>query len=128
MPSDPLAGARRFVTLAFAEELLAEPDLLAAYGAAFDRNADATLAIDASGLVPAIAAERLGTLVHELELDGSTSAHLLAVLGPIDATLRSRLPTRADALLTRAPRGATPSFDDRSIGALRELATRASAA
>jgi hypothetical protein len=129
VPADPLAGARRFVTLAFADELLADPQLLAAYGRTFDSGADATLAIDASALMPATAARALGGLVRELELDRAGSAHLLAVVGPIDAALRARLPAQADALLTRVARGtATPSFDDRSIAALRERAMHAPAA
>ncbi len=130
LPSDPLVGARRFVTLAFAEELFAHPELLAAYACTFDGDADATLAIDASGLLPATAGEALAALVSELGLDADGSAHLIAVLGPIDAAVRGQLPIRADALLTRAAYDAiaTPSFDDRSIGALHALATHASAA
>jgi hypothetical protein len=129
VPADPLAGARRFVTLAYADELLADPELLAAYGAMFDSDADATLAIDASRLTPAAAGDALARLVTELGMDRNGTAHLLAVLGPIDAALRERLPANVDALLTRVPRGlATPSFDAGSIRALRELAMRAPAA
>jgi hypothetical protein len=130
MPSDPLVGARRFVTLAFADELIAHPQLLAAYARTFDGDADATLAIDASGLLPATAEQALGELILQVGLDADGTAHLIAVLGPIDAAVRSKLPFRADALLTRhAPEAvATPSFDDRSIGALHALASRATAA
>jgi hypothetical protein len=128
--SDPLAGARRFVTLAFAEELLADPALLAAYAAQFDGCADATLAIDASTLTPAAAEQALGSLVAELGLDADDSAHLLAVLGPIDAAVRERLPETADALLTRRPRPApaAPAFGPGQTGALRSQAARACAA
>jgi len=129
---DQLAGARRFVTLAFAEELLERPQLLAAYGARFGGDEDATLAIDASTLLPATAGQRLGELVAELGLDGDGTAHLIAVLGPIDATVRAELPARADALLTcAAPAGAAagvPAFDAGSIDALHALARRQSAA
>jgi hypothetical protein len=130
VPSDPLVGARRFVTLAFAEELFAHPELLAAYARAFDGEADATLAIDASALLPATVGQALGELVSQLGLDADGTAHLIAVLGPIDAAIRGQLPRRADALLTRTAREAiaTPAFDERSIGALAELAGRASAA
>jgi hypothetical protein len=125
--ADPLAGARRFVTLAFADELLADPELLAAYARTFDGDADATLAIDASALMPASAAEALSGLVERVGLDRDGTAHLIAVLGPIDAAVRERLPAQAGALLTRLPRSpqATPRFDDRSIGGLRELSRRA---
>jgi hypothetical protein len=133
---DPLAGARRFVTLAFAEELLQHRELLAAYGARFDGNADATLAIDASTLLPAAAGRALGALVSDLGLDADGTAHLIAVLGPIDASVRAQLPQHADALLTlREPAAAAaggeapvPAFDADSIDALRELARHATAA
>jgi glycosyltransferase involved in cell wall biosynthesis len=128
--SDPLAGARRFVTLAFADELLRDPRLLAAYADHFDGHADATLAIDASGLMPAAAEQALGRLVAALGLDADDTAHLLAVLGPIDAAVRERLPAAVDALLTRAPRPepAAPAYDADAAGALRAFAARACAA
>ncbi|MBS1868285.1 MAG: glycosyltransferase family 2 protein [Actinobacteria bacterium] len=129
---DPLAEARRFVTLAFAEELLQHRELLAAYGERFDGNADATLAIDASTLLPAAAGRALGALVSELGLDADGTAHLIAVLGPIDASVRAELPRRADALLTlrasASAEAAVPAFDAGSIDALHALAQRASAA
>jgi hypothetical protein len=129
---DPLAGARRFVTLAFAEELLQDRELLEAYGSRFDGGADATLAIDASTLLPAAAGRALAALVSDLGLDADGTAHLIAVLGPIDASVRAQLPQRADALLTarRSSRAAAavPAFDADSIDALHALARRASAA
>ncbi len=130
VPSDPLAGARRFVTLAFATELIADPGLLAAYGRTFDGNADATLAIDACSLTPAAAGEALAELVGTLGLDTDGTAHLIAIVSPIDASVRAQLPLRADALLTREPRStlSTPTFDESSIAALQTLAAHASAA
>jgi hypothetical protein len=129
---DPLAGARRFVTLAYAEELLQHRELLTAYGERFDGSADATLAIDASTLLPAAAGRALGALVSDLGLDADGTAHLIAVLGPIDASVRAQLPQRADALLTlrasAASSAAVPAFDDSSIDALHALARQASAA
>ena len=129
---DPLAGARRFVTLAFAEELLQDRELLEAYGSRFDGGADATLAIDASTLLPAAAGRALAALVSDLGLDADGTAHLIAVLGPIDASVRAQLPERADALLTRRRTtgyaSAVPAFDADSVDALHALARRASAA
>jgi hypothetical protein len=129
---DPLAGARRFVTLAFAEELLHHRELLEAYGSRFDGSADATLAIDASTLMPAAVGRALAALVSDLGLDADGTAHLIAVLGPIDASVRAQLPQRADALLTlrRASDDApgVPAFDADSIDALHALARRANAA
>jgi hypothetical protein len=131
-PGDPLAAARRFVTLAFAEELLQDRELLEAYGSRFDAGADATLAIDASTLLPAAAGRALAALVSDLGLDAEGTAHLVAVLGPIDASVRAQLPARADALLTRRSVAgdlpAVPAFDADSIDALHALARRASAA
>jgi Glycosyltransferase like family 2 len=131
-PGDPLAEARRFVTLAFAEELLQDRELLEAYGSRFDGGADATLAIDASTLLPAAAGRALAALVSDLGLDADGTAHLIAVLGPIEASVRAQLPQRADALLTArrsshetAP---VPAFDADSIDALHALARRANAA
>ncbi|HST38866.1 MAG TPA: glycosyltransferase family A protein [Conexibacter sp.] len=128
--TDPLAGARRFVTLAFADELLRDCDLLRAYVRHFDGRADATLAIDASTLTPAAAELQLSRLVHEHGLDGSSGAHVMAVLGPIDAAVRERLPAGVDALLTTAarPAPAAPAYAAESVGALRAFAARASAA
>jgi hypothetical protein len=129
---DPLTGARRFVTLAFAEELLQHRELLAAYGERFDGNADATLAIDASTLLPAAAGQALGALVSDLGLDADGTAHLIAVLGPIDASVRAGLPERADALLTMresaTAAAAVPAFDAGTIEALHALARHATAA
>jgi hypothetical protein len=81
-------------------------------------------------MLPTRAGQALDELVERLRLGAEGTAHLIAVLGPIDAAVRGQLPLRADALLTRAAREAiaTPSFDDGSIGELLELATRATAA
>lgn len=129
---DPLAGARRFVTLAFAEELLQDRELLEAYGSRFDGGADATLAIDASTLLPTAAGRALAALVSDLGLDADGTAHLIAVLGPIDASVRAQLPRRADALLTARrsvhEAAVVPAFDADSIDALHALARRANAA
>jgi Glycosyl transferase family 2 len=129
---DPLAGSRRFVTLAFAEELLQHRELLKAYGSRFDGRADATLAIDASTLMPAAVGRALAALVSDLGLDADGTAHLIAVLGPIDASVRAQLPQRADALLTlRGPSDdapAVPAFDADSIEELHALVRQANAA
>lgn len=127
---EALTGARAFVTLAFAEELIADPSLLAAYARQFDGRADATLAIDASGLTPMAAERALSALVDELGLDDDRDAHLLAVLGPIDAAVRERLPASVDALLTASPlpAPAAPAYAAGEVATLRSRADRASAA
>ncbi|ADB49137.1 glycosyltransferase family 2 protein [Conexibacter woesei] len=128
--SDPLAGARRFVTLAFADELVEHPALLAAYGGQFDGRVDATLAIDASALTPVAAERALAALTQALGLDEDGTAHLLAVVGPIDAAVRERLPASVDALLSERAHAApaAPAFGADGVASLRALAARASAA
>ncbi len=68
--------------------------------------------------------------MHEHRLDGAEGAHLLAVLGPIDAAVRERLPFGVDALLTASPRPApaAPAFSAAEAGALRAFAAHRSAA
>ncbi len=97
----------------------------------FDDHADATFAIDASTRTPAAAELQLGGLVHEHGLDSADGAHLLAVLGPIDAAVRERLPERR----RRAADGDAAAGAGRArydvageMAALRAFAARRSAA
>jgi len=59
----PLEGARGFVVLARADEMLAAPSLLADFGAAMDGLDEVTLALDASDLPPEPTAARLSDAV-----------------------------------------------------------------
>jgi hypothetical protein len=108
-----LEDARAVAVLAFADELIADPALLAAYGAAVSGDDDATLVIvtdDPDSLLDAVAAAGL---------DGPESADLLAV---------EAAPRGVDALLSRRPYGNLPRFDETSLGAVRKLIAGAAGA
>jgi len=119
-----IEGARRFVTLALAQEVVDRPALLAAYGAHFSGDDDATLVI--CGSEPDLA--RLGQLVENLRLDGSRAADLVGVV--VDDTPASfiAVATKVDALLTRRPLRlpvALPRVDDARVRDLRMLVKNA---
>jgi hypothetical protein len=121
LSEDPLAGARRFITLAQADELISDPKLLAAYASVIGEGDDATLVVAAIGLgdnraVNAIAdtAQRAG-----LDLDALPDVLIVTRGGP---AARVELERRAHAVLTRhRPRIAVPAFHAGQIGQLREL-------
>jgi hypothetical protein len=106
-------GEGRLAVLAFADELVAHPELLAAWGAVFTGADPATLVIQA----PVELNERLLVAVGAAGLDGEEAADLVAVAAP---------PEHVDAVFsrTRAYDGA-PRFDDTSVVDLRALALRA---
>lgn len=75
-PATPPGGPRHFAVLAYAEELLADPELLAAYGRALAGCAEATLVI----VTPEAAqGEALAAAVEDAGLDGADAPDLLAV-------------------------------------------------
>jgi hypothetical protein len=89
-------GARRFATLAAADEMLERPELLAGYGDVFGGHDDATLVIAGSSEQLA----SLGPLVERLGLDGADAADLIGV--PVDDDSSGLIPAaaRVDAMLT----------------------------
>jgi hypothetical protein len=107
------APSRRFTALAFAEELVADHALLAAWGQTFTDADEATLVIQ----TPADAVERLIAAVSRAGLDGEGSPDLVAV----DADPAELRPI--DAVFSRAaqdgPLGEAPRFDETSVVALR---------
>jgi len=116
-------GARGFVVAAFADELSARPDLLAAYGRAIGEGDDATLAVVADP--GADVAQDLEDALAVAGLDPDTCADLLVV--PSDAHDR-RLASAVDAVLTElpleGPLAALPRFGRRDLTALASLARR----
>jgi hypothetical protein len=112
------AGARRFAMLAIADEVLAEPALLAAFGGAFTGADDATLVV--CGREEQIAA--LGELVRELDLDCDDGADLLGVVCEDGGDSLHAAATRVDAMLTarslRLP-VALPRYDAARLRAWR---------
>jgi Glycosyl transferase family 2 len=114
-------GARRFATLAIADEILERPQLLSAYGAEFGAQDDASLII--TGTEEQLA--RLSALVDELGLGGEDAADLIGALD--DGTDLSLLAaaTRVDALLTARPLVLpvpVPRVEETRLGDLRRLA------
>ena len=84
----PLEGARDFVVLAHADELLAAPWLLEAYAAEMRGVRGVTLALDATMLDPAAAAEALESLARHTSLD---DVDVLGLPAPLDELGRARL-------------------------------------
>jgi len=73
---------RDFTVLAYADELIASPDMLRAYGTAFGGADRATLVIHAPGADPDALEEQLGPVVQAVGMASDDSADLLAVAGP----------------------------------------------
>jgi hypothetical protein len=108
-----LEDARAVAVLAFGDELVADPALLAAYGATVSGDDDATLVIvtdDPASLLDAVA---------DAGLDGDGSADLLAV---------EAAPPGLDAVLSRRAHSDLPRYDETSLGGLRTLIAGAAAA
>jgi Glycosyl transferase family 2 len=117
-------GARRFATLAAADEVLQRPELLAGYGEVFGGHDDATLVI--AGTHDHLAS--LGPLVERLGLDGADATDLVGL--PVEegqAGLAS-VAARVDALLTGRPLRLPvplPRVDGARVAQLRALAAAA---
>jgi hypothetical protein len=125
-PTGP-AGVRRFAALAYAEELIDRPALLAAYGRAFGPNDDVTLVIrprEAHG--DDELARRLHAVATAAGIDGDDSPDLAALLCPLPAPVEVELSgaLRAVYTATEPPPDVRflPRFDGASVGALRALA------
>jgi GT2 family glycosyltransferase len=107
---------RRLAGLAFADELLERPELLAAYGRAFSGADDATLVIRTRGAV-----DRLGALVDELGLGGEEGPDMLAVGAETeDDDLRRQVAYVLTGRELEGVLGALPRYDETSIDALGE--------
>jgi hypothetical protein len=128
-PPHSIDGARMRAVLAFADELVADPSLLAAWADAFDGSDDITLVIYAPDWSAERAGETLGAVVAQVGLDGDDAADLLALATPSTLALESSLARGASAVLTsRAPRppfAALPRVAADTVGTLAQ-ATRVS--
>jgi hypothetical protein len=120
---DRFPGARSFVAYLHAEEAVAAPELVAAFGRAFDAESDATLVIAGVGWSDERLAEELGAVVTALGLDGADAPDLLAV-----SAVPDDLGSAVHAVLTLRPPlpqlGALPHVDVGGASVLRELAAR----
>jgi hypothetical protein len=119
-PSGP--ETRAAVVVAFADELIAEPGLLAAYASAVDGAADATLLIQAPVAGAQGLGEALGRAAALLGLDGPAAADLL--LFPCD-DMAALLAAPVRAVYTRRSKpsalAAVPRVDDSDLDRLRAL-------
>jgi len=122
LDSDLLADSRSFITLAYLDELVSEPQLLAAYASVVTEAADATLAVSAIGLSDGSAVSTIVGAAAQvgLVLDELPDVLLVTKGGP---AARVELERRADAVLTRrAPKLAAPTFRPEHIAELQALA------
>jgi hypothetical protein len=103
-----LEEARRVAVLAYADELIADPTLLGAYGTAFGADDDVTLVIVTADVTPLLDA------VAAAGLEGDHSPDLLAV-GSAPLGVDAILSRRADATVS------APRFDDGTLPSLRAL-------
>jgi hypothetical protein len=118
---DPLADARSFVTLAYAEELFAEPQILAAYVSAFAEADDATLAVAAIGMEDASVIREVGEAARRVGLAITDLPDVMLVTQG-GAAARIELERRADAVLTRrTPKLTAPAFAPERVTELRAL-------
>jgi hypothetical protein len=119
-----LGETRSFVTLAFADELAADPALLDAYAAVFGPEDDASLVIFGPDRSSDDVGAALGPVVDVLGLDDERCPDLLAVGQP--AALEQSIAAHVCALYTRRPPAGAfaglPAFDDATIADLVELA------
>ncbi|HZU40274.1 MAG TPA: glycosyltransferase [Solirubrobacteraceae bacterium] len=130
----PLEGARGFVVIVDAEELLAGDEAMLAYAQAMRGSELITLAIDATRLEPEAAARELHGLVERCELGGREDIDLLAVVGPCDAAQRHRMEAGVHARYTTQEGGEgerregerdRPTFTPDTLQSLRAYAQSA---
>jgi hypothetical protein len=120
---DPLAGARDFVVVADANELLADPALLEAYAREMRGLSRVTLAVDADGRAPAAIGAALGRLATRAGVADDEDLDMLVVPGSLDALTRARLAAGASAVYS--DRGVPGAYTSARLPALREAADAA---
>ncbi|MGH2893806.1 MAG: glycosyltransferase family 2 protein, partial [Solirubrobacteraceae bacterium] len=118
-----IAGARRTAVVAFADELVCDPALLARWAKTFDGHDEVTLVIHAPGWSLEEAHARLSPLVAQAGLDGDDAADLMALALPASAETEAQLAAGAQAILSqrppRSPFQGLPVVGVDSIAALR---------
>lgn len=126
-----IEGARGFAVLAFADELIADPSLLAAYATAFGPDDDATLVIYAPDSAPGVVEQTLGRALAAAGIDESGCPDLIAVSAPSAPAAQSHLARAVDAVFTRreigGPFDRLPRYDADGLAALSRRALGASA-
>jgi hypothetical protein len=123
----PLTSARGFVTLAFADELKAEPELLAAYGRQFGAADDATLLIYAPGRSEDDAVEELMPALDAASIDPDAGPDLLVHTGAGGDADRAVIWPRLQAVLTHDERQVftgVPRYGADAVAHLRRRAAQ----
>jgi hypothetical protein len=111
-------GARGLATLALAQELIEQPEILRAYCATFSGTDDATLVV----LGGRDRLTELGTLLRELGQDGADDADVIGLEVAADGAELMRAAAMVDVLLTRTSHRLPvplPRVDDADLGDLR---------
>jgi glycosyltransferase involved in cell wall biosynthesis len=125
-PAQRLDGARSRAVLAFADELVDDPSLLAGWSSTFTGADDVTLVIYAPGWSPEDAGARLGEIVEAAGLDAEDAADLMAVATAATPGLDAQLAAGCTAILTarpvRAPFSALPAVAADALPGLRVAA------
>src|SRR4051812_22673337 len=75
-------GARSFVTVAYARELIEAPELLGAYAKRFEQGDDATLVLYAPDEDPTLVAAALKATLAQAGADGADAPDLMALVVP----------------------------------------------
>jgi hypothetical protein len=121
-----LDGARSHAVLSFADELVDDPSLLAAWAHTFTGADDITLVIYAPDWSAEDAGARLGAAVEAAGLGAEDAADLMAVAATATAALEAQLAAGCSAVVTRrvvhAPFTALPAVAADALPGLRAAA------
>ena len=124
--AERLDGARSHAVLSFADELVDDPSLLAAWSETFTGADDITLVIYAPGWSPEDAGARLGPVVEAAGLGTEDAADLMAVATTATPALEAQLAAGCSAVLTgravRVPFTALPAVAADALPGLRAAA------
>jgi GT2 family glycosyltransferase len=127
-PQITLDGVRSFAALAFADELVAHPEILRTYTDTFGDRDDASLVIYAPGRQPAEIAGALGQAMRQAGIQEAGCPDLLVVAADGGREGEAALVGAVDAAYTRRNRdgafAALDHFDDGRVADLRLLAER----
>jgi len=112
-------GTRSFVTVAYARELIAAPELLGAYAERFTQSDDATLVLYAPDEDPALAAAALRATLARAGCDDDDAPDFMALIVPA-AEGDPFVASAAHALLSHSGKlGTVPRFDETTVDRLR---------
>ena len=130
MPWAP-TDSRNIAVLAFADEVCADPSLLAGWAASFTAHDPVTLILHPGGLGATQVSEQVTEAANRAGLtDDEESADLVALTGPLSADDEAELVRRCSAVLSRrepdVPFVALPRVDERTLTSVRDLIAQSS--